>query len=422
MNTVADLAAPPAVQYSTAVASEPAPVRTFLIADVRGYSRFTEEYGDEAAARLAAKFSDLVDEGVQMRGGKVVEMRGDEALAVFDSARQAIRAAKDLQEMFAQESDADRDLPLRVGIGIDSGEAVELEDGSYRGNALNVAARLCGLAHGGEVLASDGTRHLAGHIPGLRYIDRGRMNLKGISDPVHPLRIAWEDEADEKESGRWVLMFFGGPGRTLGWKLALAVVLIAAGTAGAVVYLTTGNHGERSSAAEQTTQTGGGGVSTTPALNSNLTLADLVPEKLWAGCKVQTVPEQDAIETAVCLPQSGVQGFQPDRWQISSYPNGRTLKAAYEDIRESHKIAPNQGRCNAFSWGGESPWEHGPGQPGGRLLCYFDGDDAVIVWTHGRLGQTSHKDVLLIAREGGSDHARLYGWWRPWHHLIGKAE
>lgn len=393
-------------------------LHTFLIADVRGYSRFTEEYGDEAAARLAAKFADLVHDGVQMRGGKVVEIRGDEALAVFDSARQAIRAAKDLQQMFTRESDADRDLPLRVGIGIDSGEAVELKDGSYRGNALNVAARLCGLAHGGEVLVSDGTRHLAGHVPGLRYIDRGPMNLKGISDPVHPLRIAWEDEADEKESGRWVLMFFGAQSR-LGWKPFFIVIAVAAATAAAVVYLTTGNHGERSSAAKETTTTGG---STTTVPSSKLTLADLVPAKLWAGCKVQTVPEPNAVETAVCLPQSGVQGFQPDRGQISIYPNGGALRAAYESERRGHHVARDQGKCSRFVWGGEGTWEHGPDKPGGRRFCYFDGDDAVIVWMHESLGQPSHRDILAVAREGGSDHARLSLWWRPWHHLIGKAE
>lgn len=392
-------------------------MRTFLIADVRGYSRFTQEFGDEAAARLAAKFADLVGEGVEMRGGKVVEIRGDEALAVFDSGRQAIRAAKDLQHMFAEESNADRDLPLRVGIGIDSGEAVELEDGSYRGNALNVAARLCGLAHGGEVLVSDGARHLAGHTPGLRYVDRGRMNLKGISDPVHVLRIAWEDEPDEKESGRWVLMFFSGQTR-LGWKPLLVVIAVAAATAGAVVYLTTGNQGEPSTAARQSTTTGT--IATTP-LSGNLTLADLVPASLWAGCKVQTVPDANAVETAVCLPRSGIQGVQPDRWQISRYPNGRVLRAVYESERSSHAVARNRGRCNRFFWGGEHAWAHGPGKPGGRVLCYFDGDDAVIVWTHERRGQASHKDILAIAREGGSDHARLFVWWQPWHHLIGKA-
>lgn len=416
------------MQYSPDVTTE-APVRTFLIADVRGYTRFTEEYGDEAAARLTAKFSDLVHDGVQTRGGKLIEIRGDEALAVFESARQAIRAAKDLQEHFAEESDADRDLPLRVGIGIDSGEAVELEDGSYRGKALNVAARLCALAHGGEVLVSEGTRHLAGHVPGLRYVDRGSMKLKGLADPVHAMRIAWEDEEDEKESSRWVLMFFGGQSR-LGWKPLVAVMAVAAATAASVVYLTTGR-GEPSTAAPPPTtpaDTTGGqtttGETTTAgeAPSGDLTLDALVPPKLWAGCELQTVSDPNAEETAVCLPRSGVSGFQPDRWQISSYPNKRILLAAYESERESHHVAKNQGKCTGLSWGGEGAWEHGPGQPGGRLFCYFEGQDAVIVWVHERLGQPTHKDILAIAREGGSDHARLFRWWRPWHHLIGKAE
>ena len=76
-------------------------VRTFLIADIRGYTRFTERHGDEASARLAASFRDIVSDGVAVRGGTLIEIRGDEALAVFDSARQAIRAAVDLQNRFA---------------------------------------------------------------------------------------------------------------------------------------------------------------------------------------------------------------------------------------------------------------------------------------------------------------------------------
>ncbi len=61
-------------------------------------------------------------------------------------------------------------------------------------------------------------------------------------------------------------------------------------------------------------------------------------------------------------------------------------------------------------------------KPGGRAFCYFDGNDAVIVWSHQRLGQLTHRDVLITAREGGSDHVTLTRWWRPWHHLIGKAQ
>jgi hypothetical protein len=145
----------------------------------------------------------------------------------------------------------------------------------------------------------------------------------------------------------------------------------------------------------------------------------IVPAALWKDCRLQTIPEPSAIQTAVCLPASRV----PDRWEISSYPSGAALNAAYErEVRNHPATRRNEGKCNAFSWGGEREWLHGPDKPGGRILCYFDGNDAVAIWTHARLGQPTHRDVLMSAREGGSDHAALTRWWRPWHHLIGKAQ
>src|SRR5947209_3144553 len=105
----------------------PSEVRTFLIADVRGYTRFTQERGDEAAARLAAKFARLTRETVEARGGKVLEFRGDEALAVFGSTRQALRASVDLQVRFALQSASEPEFALPVGIGLDVGEAVAVE-------------------------------------------------------------------------------------------------------------------------------------------------------------------------------------------------------------------------------------------------------------------------------------------------------
>jgi class 3 adenylate cyclase len=68
-------------------------LRTFLIADVRGYTRYTQEHGDEEAARLAARFAELARQGIESHGGELLELRGDEALGVFASAREAIRAA-----------------------------------------------------------------------------------------------------------------------------------------------------------------------------------------------------------------------------------------------------------------------------------------------------------------------------------------
>ena len=169
----------------------PAEIRTFLIADVRGYTMFTQERGDEAAAKLAAKFAQIAREGVEARGGSVIELRGDEALAVFASPRQALRAAADLQTRFADETVADPSLPLGVGIGLDAGEAVPVE-GGYRGGALNLAARLCGQAGPGQVLASHEVVHLARKVEGLRFVDQGRLSLKGLADPVQVTRVVPE--------------------------------------------------------------------------------------------------------------------------------------------------------------------------------------------------------------------------------------
>ncbi|HXJ62467.1 MAG TPA: AAA family ATPase, partial [Actinomycetota bacterium] len=158
-------------------------VRTFLIGDIRGYTTFTRERGDVAAARLASKFAEVAREAVEARGGEVIELRGDEALAVFGSIAQAVRAGIELQDACREETAADPDLPLPVGIGIDSGEAVPVEDG-FRGRALNMAARLCAVATAGQVLVTREAAAACPDLDGIRFDDRGTVELKGFDAPV----------------------------------------------------------------------------------------------------------------------------------------------------------------------------------------------------------------------------------------------
>ncbi len=174
-----------------AVSSE---IRTFLIADVRGYTRFTLDNGDAAAARLASRFAGLAHEVVNAYHGEVVELRGDEALAVFTSARQALWAGSALQQRFIAAAAADPSLPLHVGIGIDAGEAIPVE-GGYRGAALNLAARLCSIAERGEVLCSESVTHLARKLEGLEYRPRTMVMLKGFSEPVAVIKVVSADES-----------------------------------------------------------------------------------------------------------------------------------------------------------------------------------------------------------------------------------
>ena len=170
-----------------------AQIRTFLIADVRGYTLFTQERGDEAAAKLAAKFADIAREIVEARGGMLLELRGDEALCVFASTREAIRAAVDLQQRFVEETLGQPELPPTVGIGLDAGEAVPVQGGypgrrtEPRGPALRSSSR------------RGDPRHPRGHAS--RVQDRGRpmrrsrlLTFKGIAEPVVVVRVVPEGE------------------------------------------------------------------------------------------------------------------------------------------------------------------------------------------------------------------------------------
>jgi YVTN family beta-propeller protein len=231
--------------------SEPgrAEIRAFLIADVRGYTRFTHERGDEAAASLAARFAAIVRDVVESRGGQLLELRGDEALVVFSSSRFAIRTAVDLQLRFVAETKNDPSLALPVGIGIDAGEVVPVE-GGYRGGALNLAARLCSQAGPGEILATREVVHLARKIDGIRYADRGRMQLKGMAEPVRAVIVRPEDSDPAAE-----MIALGRPSSPLVRRnkiatVALLLALVAVIVALAALRSATGSTGHRAIGAD----------------------------------------------------------------------------------------------------------------------------------------------------------------------------
>jgi branched-chain amino acid transport system substrate-binding protein len=210
-------------------------VRTFLIADVRGYTRYTHTHGDEKAGNLATSFAGLARDAVTATGGEVIELRGDEALCAFRSARQAIRAAVELQIRFRQRVDGRPVFPLGIGIGLAAGEAVPVE-GGYRGGALNLAARLCSLAAPGQIFASETVTSLAGRFEGARFVERRAMRVKGLEKPVRPIEVVPEvelppvPEAPAPSARRRRLAMIAAGGVALVAALAAAAVLLTRGS------------------------------------------------------------------------------------------------------------------------------------------------------------------------------------------------
>ncbi len=193
-------------------------VRTFLIADIRGYTRYTYEHGDDAGSELAAQFARTVRDAMPAWDGELLELRGDEALCVFVSARRALGAAVNLQARFRRPAGG-TPLPLGVGIGLDAGEALPT-DGGYRGGALNLAARLCSRAQAGEILASEQVVHLARRIDGVRFGSPHTMRFKGIEDHVRVVRVTSGEDLPPPPQAKT-------PRRLARWAPLAGVALIA---------------------------------------------------------------------------------------------------------------------------------------------------------------------------------------------------
>jgi len=157
-------------------------------------------------------------------------------------------------------------------------------------------------------------------------------------------------------------------------------------------------------------------------------LQGVIAQPIFKNCHVIAKPVAGAVQTAECVPPAGQSSvFFPDHLQLSIFSSEGAATAAYNAARRAAGIGTSFGQCNGTSWLGEGNWFHAPeaaGVPGklaGRRFCYFDGNVAVMVWTHRKLGQATHVDFLGIAREGGSDHPSLFSWWRFWHHRLGKC-
>jgi predicted ATPase/class 3 adenylate cyclase len=162
------------------MAELPSGTVTFLFTDVEGSSRMWEQHSEAMQVALA-RHDTLVREGIEQHGGHVVKMTGDGAHAAFATAEAAIVAAIATQNAL---EDAKWDVtgPLRVRMGLHSGAAM-LRDGDYFGSALNRAARLMDLAHGGQIVCSQSTADLARDaLPeGVALLDLGEHRLRDLS-------------------------------------------------------------------------------------------------------------------------------------------------------------------------------------------------------------------------------------------------
>jgi adenylate cyclase len=150
------------------------PAMCFL--DITGYTRLTEERGDEAAADVATSLAALVRRTSAAHGGRPVKWLGDGVMFYFPDPGEAVVAALEMVDGIRA-----RALPP-AHVGIDAGPVV-FQEGDYFGRTVNVAARIADEARPGEVLVSQEVVNAAAGAP-VTFTEIGPVELRGVSGPL----------------------------------------------------------------------------------------------------------------------------------------------------------------------------------------------------------------------------------------------
>jgi predicted ATPase/class 3 adenylate cyclase/DNA-binding CsgD family transcriptional regulator len=165
---------------------------TLLLADVEGSTRLWETQPDEmtaAVARLNTVVSDVIaaHDGVR----PIEQGEGDSFVAAFARASDAVACALELQRSAL--------APIRLRIGVHTGEIQLRDDGNYAGPTINRTARLRDLGHGGQTLLSGTTEDLvADRLPADSWlIDLGTHGLRDLPRPERVVQLCHPDLVNE---------------------------------------------------------------------------------------------------------------------------------------------------------------------------------------------------------------------------------
>jgi adenylate cyclase len=153
------------------------PAMCFL--DLTGYTRLTEEHGDQVAAALAATLAVLVERSSRTHAGVPVKWLGDGVMVHFREPAGAVLAALGMVEEFPAAG-----LPP-VHVGVAAGPVVA-QGGDYFGRTVNLAARIAAHASAGRVLVSEPVVQRA-PPQGVSFVELGLVQLEGIAHPVRLL-------------------------------------------------------------------------------------------------------------------------------------------------------------------------------------------------------------------------------------------
>ncbi|OGA32129.1 MAG: hypothetical protein A3F75_05415 [Betaproteobacteria bacterium RIFCSPLOWO2_12_FULL_64_23] len=165
-----------------------------LFADVSASTSLYEKLGDRRALAAIESVLSELRKSIGFQRGRVVKTIGDEVMAVFETADVAMQAACDMQNRVAAIAPID-ELRLAIRAGFHFGPAIE-EEGDFFGDAVNTAARMAGLAKGGQVITSGPTVDALSPLLQASTRELDAMLVKGKQDEIRIFEVIWKDSDD----------------------------------------------------------------------------------------------------------------------------------------------------------------------------------------------------------------------------------
>ena len=163
---------------------------TILFSDIEGYTAMTERLGDLKAQEVLHRHNEIIRDHIDECDGYEVKSQGDGFMIAFAGAGKAVRCAIGIQRAMMKDAAEHPDSPIRVRIGLHTGEAIKEAD-DFLGSTVILAARISDQAAGGEILVSSLLKELTNGSGEFQFGEMREVELKGLTGARSVYPVNW---------------------------------------------------------------------------------------------------------------------------------------------------------------------------------------------------------------------------------------
>jgi class 3 adenylate cyclase len=173
---------------------------TIVFSDIESSTEMAMSLGDTKWFDVLGEHNEIIRRNLERYDGTEVKSQGDGFMLTFPGARSAMLCMIDVQRDLARRASKEPESPIRIRIGLHTGEAIVDADGDLFGKHIIMAARIANLADGGQILASSITKEITSSRGDLEFGEAQDVALKGIEGTYQVHEVIWAEPEDGEAS------------------------------------------------------------------------------------------------------------------------------------------------------------------------------------------------------------------------------